>query len=146
MHTCNHPQSEQNPRLTRAHFLPSSARLHPSLLCPPDWFHKLGRTTSHGGNSEQSRPPRMCVRCLVCDTRQGPSAPAPTWNKASCPQYVGKTVSDSCPHGASTLYPLFLPLPLCPTKIQMVAAQSTSIPQRKIKKSVYLIFDGHAPF
>lgn len=48
--------------------------------------------------------------------------------------------------GIQFVYPLFLPLPLCPTKIQMVAAQSTGIPERKIKKSVYLIFDGHALF
>ena len=47
--------------------------------------------------------------------------------------------------GIQFVYPLFLPLPLCPTKIQIVAAQSTGIPERKIK-TVYLIFDGHALF
>lgn len=48
--------------------------------------------------------------------------------------------------GIQFIYPLFLPRPLCLTKIQIAVAQSTGIPERKIKKSVYLIFDGHACF
>lgn len=99
-HMSNHPQPEQNPRLTRAHFLPLPASIH--LLCPPDWFHKLRRTTSQEENSEHSHPPRRCARCLVCGvTQTGTRCPSPHWNKASCLQHVGMAVSDRCQHGAN---------------------------------------------
>ena len=87
-HMSNHPQPEQNPRLTRAHFLPLPASIH--LLCPPDWFHKLRRTTSQEGNSEHSHPPRKCARCLVCGvTQTGTRCPSPHLEQSQLPPTRG---------------------------------------------------------
>lgn len=84
---------------------------------PVSSAHQTGSTNSEGQQARKeiqntrAHPGGVSDAWCVVSHRQGPGAPAPTWNKASRPQYVGMAISDRCQHGASALYPLFLPQP-----------------------------------
>ena len=86
------------------------SHVHIFFLFPPPFIssaHHTGSTNSEGQQARKkiqntrTHPGGVPDAWCVVSHRQGPGAPAPTWNKASCLQHVGMAVSDRCQHGAN---------------------------------------------
>ena len=119
-HMSNHPQPEQNPRLTRAHFLPSS-RLHSSPL-PTRLVPQTPKDNKPGRKFRTLAPTQeVCPMPGVwCHTDRDPVPQPPPGTKPVASNTWGwlfQTGANTEPTGVGcfrqvpTLYPLFLPRP-----------------------------------